>query len=214
MVDSEHMSPFCLGILASHAGTNFQSMLDRCLTGEIPAQVGVVISNNSQSGAIKRAQKMGMPTCHLSSATHPGPEALDRAMTQSLCDHGVDLVVLAGYMKKLGPGLLQTFGNRVVNVHPSLLPAFGGQGMFGYHVHKAVLDSGCAVTGVTVHLVDEVYDHGEIMAQQVVPVIKGDTPEILAQRVLKMEHRLYPCVVRLMAEGRIRIGGGCVTKTG
>jgi phosphoribosylglycinamide formyltransferase-1 len=176
--------------------------------------VGVVISNNSQSGAIKRAQKMGMPTCHLSRATHPDPEALDRAMTQSLCDHGVDLVVLAGYMKKLGPGLLQTFENRVVNVHPSLLPAFGGQGMFGYHVHKAVLDSGCAVTGVTVHLVDEVYDHGEIIAQQVVPVIKGDTPEMLAQRVLKMEHRLYPSVVRLMAEGRIRIDGGCVNKTG
>jgi phosphoribosylglycinamide formyltransferase-1 len=212
MADSHRVPPFILGILASHAGTNFQSILDRCLTGEIPATVGIVVSNNSRSGAIKRAQRIGISTHHLSSATHPDPEGLDRSMTEVLCDHRVDLVVLAGYMKKLGPGLLRTFRDRVINVHPSLLPAFGGQSMFGARVHKSVLKSGCRMTGVSVHVVDEEYDHGQVIAQETVPVIDGDTTETLAQRVLEMEHRLYPSVVRNLAQGRIRIDNGRVIK--
>ena len=213
MTKSEHVSPFRLGILASHAGTNFQSILDRCLTGEIPAKVGVVVSNNSRSGALERAQKCGIPISHLSSATHPVPEALDEALTETLLRHHVDLVVLAGYMKKLGPVLLRKYKGRVINVHPSLLPAFGGQGMFGKRVHEAVLKSGCAVTGVTIHVVDGEYDHGPVIAQAVVPVLNGDTPEKLAQRVLEMEHRLYPNVVRLLAQNRIAINDGCAIKS-
>lgn len=205
MANSEHLSPFCLGILASHAGTNFQSILDRCLTGEIPAKVGVVISNNSQSGVLARAQKFGIPTSHLSGATHPDPNILDEAITEALIKNRVDLVVLAGYMKKLGAGLLKKFEGRVINVHPSLLPAFGGQGMFGRRVHEAVLQSRCRVTGVTVHVVDGEYDHGQVIAQEVVPVVDGDSAETLARRVLEMEHRLYPNVVRLLAQGRIAI---------
>jgi len=213
MADSEQLSPFCLGILASHDGTNFQSILDRCLTGEIPAQVGVVMSNNSQSGAMRRAHQAGIKTCHLSGETHPNPNDLDATMAQVLCDQGVDLVVLAGYMKKLGPRLLKSFKGRVINIHPSLLPAFGGKGMYGKRVHQAVLESCCTVTGVTVHVVDGEYDHGQVIAQAMVPVIKGDTADTLAQRVLQMEHRLYPSVVRQLAQGQIRMIGHSIKKT-
>jgi len=207
MADSEHLSPFRLGILASHDGTNFQSILDRCLTGEIPAQVGVVISNNSQSGAMRRANQSGIKSCHLSGETHPNVEDLDKAITQALCDQQVDLVVLAGYMKKLGRRLLKTFKGRVINIHPSLLPAFGGKGMYGKRVHQAVLDHCCSITGVTVHMVDGEYDQGQVIAQEIVPVLKGDTADTLAHRVLQMEHRLYPSVVRQLAQGQIRMTG-------
>ncbi len=213
MADSEHISPFRLGVLASHDGTNFQSILDRCLTGEIPAQVGVVISNNSRSGAIRRAHQSGINSCHLSGETHPNKEALDKAMTHVLCDHRVDLVVLAGYMKKLGQCLLETFKGRVINIHPSLLPAFGGKGMYGKRVHQAVLDHGCAITGVTVHMVDGEYDHGRVIAQEIVPVLTGDTADTLARRVLQMEHRLYPSVVRRLAQGQIRMTGHGIKTT-
>lgn len=208
MTEFEHTSPLCLGVLASHAGTNFQSILDRCLTGEIPARVGVVISNNSHSGAIMRAQNHGIPTQHLSSVTHPEPQMLDRAIVKTLQLHGVNLVVLAGYMKKLGASLLSTFAQRVINVHPSLLPAFGGQGMYGRRVHEAVLSAGCAVTGVTVHFVDSEYDRGRIIAQKIVPVMPNDTPGVLAKRVLKTEHILYPSVIRQWALGQIRVDDG------
>lgn len=213
MTDSGHVSPFRLGILASHDGTNFQSILDRCLTGEIPAQVGVVISNNSQSGAMRRAHQAGINTCHLSGETHPNFDDLDKAMAQVLCHQDVDLVVLAGYMKKLGPRLLKTFKGRVINIHPALLPAFGGKGMYGKRVHQAVLESRCAITGVTVHVVDGEYDHGQVIAQEMVPVLKGDTVDTLAHRVLQMEHRLYPSVVRQLAQGQIRMIGHGIKKT-
>ncbi|MDA0711923.1 MAG: phosphoribosylglycinamide formyltransferase [bacterium] len=212
MADRECVSPLVLGIMASHAGTNFQSILDRCLTGELPARIGVVISNNSQSGAISRARSVGIPTYHISSATHPDDGSRDRAVTGLLREHGVQLVVLAGYMKKLGKCLLTVFENKVINIHPSLLPAFGGKGMFGLKVHQAVLESGCSITGVSVHVVDGEYDHGHVIAQQMVPVLEGDTAEILSHRVLETEHRLYPSVIRLLAQGRIRIDGGCANQ--
>lgn len=206
MADSAQVSPLCLGVLASHAGTNFQSILDRCQTGEISAQVGVVISNNSRSGVIQRAKQAGIQACHLSRATHG--DAVDEAITHTLLAAGVELVVLAGYMKKLGPRLLNAFCKRVINVHPSLLPAFGGKGMYGLRVHQAVLDSGCRMTGVSVHLVDGEYDHGQVIAQEAVPVLPGDTADVLARRVLKMEHRLYPSVVRRWALGQISVVDG------
>lgn len=210
MSENGHVSPFKLGILASHAGTNFQAILERCLTGEIPAQIGIVISNNSDSGALKRAEKAGIKTAHFSSVTHPNVSRLDEAITHALVSEDINLVVLAGYMRKLGPTLLGQFSGRVVNIHPSLLPAFGGQGMYGERVHRAVLEAGCRVSGVTIHVVDGEYDHGPIIAQEPVPVLHGDSPKSLAQRVLNMEHRLYSSVIREIALGKIRIEGGCV----
>lgn len=201
---------FRIGILASHGGSNFQAIFDRCVSREVPAQVGVVISNNSRSRAIERARTQGLPWAHLSSHTHSDPAELDRAILACLRSHGVDLVVLAGYMKKLGDETLAAYADRIINIHPALLPAFGGQGMYGERVHKAVIASGARVSGATVHLVDENYDSGPIIAQEVVKVFEDDTPETLAARVLRVEHTLYPAVVRLFAEGRVEVTGGRV----
>ena len=214
MPESGPSDTYCLGVLASGGGTNFQAILDRCLSGGLPARIGVVISNNSGAGALERARKAAIPTAHLSSWTHPDPEQLDLAIAGTLQAHGVDLVILAGYMKKLGTHLLGAFPGRVTNIHPALLPAFGGTGMYGLNVHSAVIDSGARVTGVTVHLANEEYDRGPIIAQDVVRVHQDDSPETLAERVLKTEHRLYSEVVNWFAEGRVAVEEGRVKVLG
>lgn len=207
MTTSDQTAAYRLGVLASGGGTNLQAILDRCASGQLPARVAVVISNNSGSGALARARRAGVPTFHLSGYTHPAPGALDRAIADTLNAHGVDLVVLAGYMKKLGPVTLGAYPNRILNIHPALLPAFGGRGMYGLRVHEAVIESGAKVTGATVHLVDEEYDRGPVVAQRAVPVSPEDTPESLAERVLEVEHALYAEVIRLFAEGRVAVNG-------
>lgn len=207
MPASEKTGVFRLGALASGGGTNLQAIMDRCASGDLPARMAVVISNNSGSGALEGARRAGVPTCHLSGRTHPNPQALDRAIAEVFQSYGVDLVVLGGYMKKLGPVTLQAYPNRILNIHPALLPAFGGKGMYGLRVHQAVIESGAWISGVTVHLADEEYDHGPIVAQEAVRVGPDDTPESLAARVLEVEHRLYWEVVRLFAEGRVAVEG-------
>ena len=167
-----------------------------------------MISNNSGSGALARARKYGIPAAHLSSKTCATPEALDEAILNTLHEHQVELLVLAGYMKKIGPKTLAAYDNRILNIHPALLPSFGGAGMYGHHVHEAVLASGAKVSGVTIHLVNAEYDCGPIVAQRVVPVLDDDTPDELAVRVLKEEHKLYSEVIQWFAEGRVRIRGG------
>ncbi len=207
MPASEKTGVFRLGALASGGGTNLQAIMDRCASGDLLARMAVVISNNSGSGALERARRAGVPACHLSGRTHPDPQALDRAIADVFQSYGVDLVVLGGYMKKLGPVTLQAYPNRILNIHPALLPAFGGKGMYGLRVHHAVIESGAWISGVTVHLADEDYDHGPIVAQEAVRVDPDDTPESLAARVLEVEHRLYSEVIRLFAEGRVAVQG-------
>ena len=163
----------------------------------------MVISNNSRSLALARARAVGIPTAHLSSATHPAPDALDAAIERTLKSHGVELVALAGYMKKLGPRTLGAYRNRVLNVHPALLPEFGGWGMYGDRVHAAVLASGASVSGATVHLIDDEYDCGPVISQAEVPVMPDDTPETLAARVLAQEHILYPKTLQRIASGEV-----------
>ncbi len=197
------MSKLALGVLASHGGTNLQAIIDSCHTGEIDAEVRVVISNNSRSLALERARRASIPTAHLSGATHPDPDSLDEAIAETLQRHGVRVVALAGYMKMLGPRTLEAYRNRILNVHPALLPKFGGRGMYGERVHRAVLASGDSVSGVTVHLVDEEYDRGPVVAQTEVPVLPGDTPETLAARVLEQEHILYPATIQRIATGEV-----------
>ena len=211
MADPNGVGAYRIGILASLGGSNFQAIFDRCVAQEISARIGVVISNNSRSKALERARVQGLPCAHLSSHTHPDPVGLDRAILKCLRSYKSDLVVLAGYMKKLGPKTLEAFSNRIINIHPALLPAFGGQGMYGQNVHEAVIASGARVTGATVHLVDEHYDNGPIIAQEVVKVYDGDTVESVAERVLAVEHRLYPAVVRLFAQGRVSVRDNRVT---
>ena len=194
-----------LGVLASHGGTNLQAIIDSCRSGAIDAEVRVVISNNSRSMALERARRAGIPTAHLSGATHPDPDSLDEAIAETLRRHGVQVVALAGYMKMLGPRTLNAYRNRILNVHPALLPKFGGQGMYGERVHEAVLASGDTVSGVTVHLVDEEYDRGPVIAQTEVPILPGDTPDTLAARVLEQEHILYPETIQRIATASLKL---------
>jgi phosphoribosylglycinamide formyltransferase-1 len=141
----------------------------------------------------------------LSGRTHPDPDALDLAIRDVLAAHGVDLVLLTGYLKKLGPRTLERFAGRVLNIHPALLPKYGGQGMYGQHVHAAVLAAGDAETGVTIHVVDAEYDHGRIVAQCRVPVVAGDTVETLAARVLAREHAFIVETLDAVVSGRVKL---------
>ena len=196
-----------IAFLASHNGSNMQTIIDACKSGALAATPAVVISNNSDSGAMLRAHQDGIPCYHLSSKTHPAPGDLDQAILEVLQRHQVDLIVLAGYMKKLGPRALARFAGATLNIHPSLLPRHGGQGMYGMYVHTAVLAAGETESGATVHVVDANYDTGAIIAQMRVPVLSDDTPETLATRVLKAEHTLFPQVLQGIVRGQIRLPG-------
>lgn len=192
-----------LGVLASHSGTNLQAIMDACNEGSLKADVAVVISNNSNSTAIQRARGDNLPAIHISGGTHPQSGQEDEAMRDTLRSHNVDLVVLAGYMKLLGPTTLATYRSRVLNSHPALLPQFGGRGMYGTRVHEAVVKSGETVTGVTIHLVDDVYDHGAAVAQCTVPVHASDTVEQLEERVKKRERQFWIEVLQKIASSEI-----------
>ncbi len=194
-----------LGILASHGGTNLQAIIDACKSGRLDAEVRVVISNNSGSMALERAKREGIPQRHLSGKTHPDPAALDLAIRDTLESHGVELVILAGYMKKLGHATLSRYLGRILNSHPALLPKFGGKGMYGSHVHEAVIAAGERVTGVTIHHVDEEYDHGPTVAQCEVPVLDGDTVESLTERVQRREHEFWIETLQRIARGEIEL---------
>lgn len=193
-----------LGILASGRGSNMQAVVDSCKQGTVDGEVRVVISNNPDSGAIARAQAEGIPAFRLSSKTHPDLQDLDRAISRTLRDHGAEWVILAGYMKKLGSVTLAAYKGRVLNIHPALLPKYGGPGMYGHLVHEAVLAAGETTTGVSVHLVDEEYDHGEVVAQAEVPVQEGDTAQTLADRVLETEHALLVETLQRISSGELR----------
>ena len=197
------MQELRLGFMSSHGGTNMQAIVDACKDGRLSASPRVVVSNNSSSMALERARREGIPCRHISGATHPDPDERDAAIAETLVTHGVDLVVLSGYMKRLGPRTITAYGTRILNVHPALLPNFGGKGMYGDAVHQAVLDAGVRVTGATIHLVDELYDHGPPVARRKVPVLPGDTVGSLRQRVRAVEHGLYVNTLRAIASGEI-----------
>jgi phosphoribosylglycinamide formyltransferase 1 len=194
-----------LGFLASHSGSNMQAIIDACREGRLDATPCVVVSNNSESMALERARKAGIPGYHISAVTHPGAEE-DHEILRVLRRHGADTVILAGYMKQVGPETLAAYRGRIVNIHPALLPKFGGRGMYGKRVHEAVLSAKEKVTGVTIHVVDDLYDHGRILAQCEVPVQAADTADSLAERVLREEHRLYAATLQRIAAGEIVLG--------
>jgi phosphoribosylglycinamide formyltransferase 1 len=192
-----------LAFFASHRGSNMQAVLQACKDGRLSARPCVVISNNGQAEALQRAKQEGLPAYYLSIKTHPEPERLDEAILQTLQVYQPDLVILAGYLRKLGAKTLAHYQGRIINIHPALLPKYGGQGMYGIHVHEAVLAAGEQETGVTIHLVDEEYDHGEIIAQCRVPVGEQDTVEALAQRVLACEHAFLVSTLQQILAGAI-----------
>lgn len=196
-----------LGIFASGRGSNFQAIVRAIQEGKLSAQVKILISNNPEAGAIAFAKSQGIPVEVISSKDFPTREAFVNTLAEVLESHEVDFIALAGYLKRIPPEIVHRYRNRILNIHPALLPSFGGKGMYGLKVHEAVLASGCKVTGVTIHLVDEEYDAGPIVLQQCVPVMDDDTPETLAERVLQVEHELYPKALQLFAENRIQIEG-------
>jgi phosphoribosylglycinamide formyltransferase 1 len=194
-----------VGVLASHEGTTLQSLLDACSNGRIQGRVAVVVSNNGDSGALRRARQAGVQAVHLSSKTHDEPAALDAAILDVLVAAGVDVVFLAGYMKKLGPLVLRTFEGRILNTHPALLPRFGGPGMYGDRVFEAVLEAGEAESGVSIHLVEAEYDTGAIVRQCRVPVLQGDSLADLKARVQAREKEFVVETLARIANGDIRL---------
>ncbi len=192
-----------LGILVSGRGSNMMALADACERGDLSGSVELVISNNKDSLALASAQERHIKTAHIGSSTYPDPDGLDQAMTDALNEHNIDLVLLAGFMKKIGPKVLSSYRGRIINIHPSLLPKFGGKGMFGINVHSAVLAAGEKETGVTIHLVDGEYDEGAILAQQTVPIAAGETSESLAAKVLKVEHVLFAETIQKIVDGSI-----------
>ncbi len=189
-----------IAVLASGGGSNLQAILDHldALGPRRAGDVVLVASNRQDAGALERAARRSIATAVLTDA---GPSALDELLTS----HEVDLVVLAGYIRLVPPEIIIKYDGRVVNVHPALLPAFGGPGMYGPRVHRAVLEAGVRVTGVTVHFVNEQYDRGKIIAQWPVPVFAHDDAGTLAARVLRVEHLIYPRVVQGVASGRLTL---------
>jgi formyltetrahydrofolate-dependent phosphoribosylglycinamide formyltransferase len=180
--------PMHVAVAVSGRGSNLEALL-RALGPEAPARVVLVLSNRADAPALRRAADHGIPAVALQDPGDAGE------WIAALEGRGVDLVVLAGYLKLVPPGVVTRYRGRILNVHPALLPAFGGKGMYGRRVHEAVLASGARETGATVHLVDEVYDRGAILGQARVPVLPGDDPDALAARVLALEHRLLPAAV-------------------
>jgi phosphoribosylglycinamide formyltransferase 1 len=197
-----------IGVLASHEGTTLQCLLDACADGRIRGRVAIVVCNNGDAGALRRARQAGVQAVHLSSKTHPEPAALDAAIRDVLVAADVDVVFLAGYMKKLGELVLDAFDGRILNTHPALLPRFGGPGMYGDRVFAAVLQAGETESGVSVHRVDAEYDTGAVVRQCTVPVLPGDAVGDLKARVQAREKAFVVETLALISTGEIRLGRG------
>jgi len=182
-----------------------QAIAQACADGRVDGEVVVVIGNSADSPALARAREMGLHSCDVSSRMDE--EVYADALLGRLRLYEADLICLAGYMRKVPDAIVSAYRGRMMNIHAALLPAFGGQGMYGHHIHQAVLDYGAKVSGCTVHFVDAGYDTGPIILQAPVPVEEGDTVETLAARVLVAEHQTYPQAVALFAQGRLTLDG-------
>ncbi|HEX5607279.1 MAG TPA: phosphoribosylglycinamide formyltransferase [Candidatus Binatia bacterium] len=191
-----------IAVLISGNGTNLQSIIDAIAANRLDAKIEIVLSNRADAFGLVRAKKHGIPNGVLDHKSFPSREAYDQAIVDLLRARGVQLVALAGFMRLLSPVLITAFSNRIMNIHPALLPSFPG-----LHVQKKALEHGVRFSGCTVHFVNEECDEGPIIIQAVVPVFTDDTEDELAQRILKQEHRIYPRAIQLYAEGRLHVVG-------
>jgi len=202
-----------LAVLISGSGRTLKNAIDLAAAGQLPVEIRLVVSSTSKAGGLKFAAEAGIPNVVIRRNDFPAGAAGDKpfgdAIFTACREAGVDYVAMAGFLK-LAP-VPDDFAGRVLNIHPALVPAFCGPGMYGHHVHQAVLDAGAKVTGCTIHFVDNQYDHGPIIWQQRVPVQAGDTADTLAARVFEAEKEAYPHVLRLLAAGRIQLDGRRVT---
>lgn len=191
-----------LGVLVSGSGTNLQAIIDASEAGTLDAEVAVVISNHASARGLDRARSHGIDAVFLDRGDFESNQAFNAAIRDTLREHLVDVVVMAGYMRLLGKEVLDAYPMRVVNIHPALLPSFAGAN----GIHDA-FDYGAKVTGVTVHFASEVFDEGPILAQEAVVIAEDDTPESLEEKIHAVEHRIYPAALQLIAEDRVRIEG-------
>jgi phosphoribosylglycinamide formyltransferase-1 len=202
-----------LAVLISGSGRTLKNFIDLAAEGELPIDVRLVISSSAKASGLQHAVSASIPTLVVSRSDFPpgaaGAKAFGDTVFNACRDAGVDYVAMAGFLK-LAP-VPDDFAGRVVNIHPALVPSFCGPGMYGHHVHQAVLDAGVKVTGCTVHFVDNQYDHGPIIWQQPVPVFADDTADVLAARVFEAEREAYPHVLKLLASGSVQLDGGRVT---
>jgi phosphoribosylglycinamide formyltransferase-1 len=197
-----------VAVLLSGAGTSLENLCERIDAGELPAEVVVVIASKSDAGGLARARRRGIPALAIPRKAYPDVRAFNDAIHAELARHDVELVALLGFLSPFE--LRGRFAGRAINVHPALIPAFCGRGLYGHRVHEAVLAAGVKLSGATVHFCDDGYDTGPIILQEAVPVLEDDTPETLAARVQEVERRLVPEAIRLIAEGRLAIEGGRV----
>jgi phosphoribosylglycinamide formyltransferase 1 len=205
-MSTSRTTPLRVAVLASGRGSNLQSIIDAIEAGQVHAQIVAVISNKKDAVALERARKHGLKDLFVDPKPFAGRpdsrEAYDRSLLEVLQQHHVELVLLAGYMKIVTAVLVNAYANRMMNIHPSLLPSFPG-----LDVQKKAIDWGCKLAGCTVHFVTEGVDEGPIIIQAAVPILDDDTPETLAARILVQEHKVYPRAVQLFAEGRLRVDG-------
>ena len=192
-----------IAIFVSSKGSNFKAIYEKIITGYIPAEICLVVSNNPTCGAIDFAEHNALPTFIFNKTIYPDTNIQNVMLARNLLKAKIDLICLAGYMKMIPKNIVARYKNRILNIHPSLLPDFGGKGFYGMKVHEAVIQSNAIESGATVHFVDDKYDHGPIIIQKKVKVEAYDTPDVLAKKVLILEHRIYPEVVKAFCEGRI-----------
>ena len=195
-------------IFASGTGTNFSAILKEKKRGKIKSEIPLLITNNSKCKATEIARRNNVNVVHISRKVYP--DHTDRAYAilflSALKKHDIDLIVLAGYMKLIEVPVVRRYKNRIINIHPALLPSFGGKGMYGMNVHRAVIEAGVKVSGVSIHFVNEKYDEGKIIFQKCIPVSDDDDEFSLQKKVLKLEHRSYAEVIEMMEEGKIKLG--------
>ncbi len=189
-----------LGVLASGGGTNLQAIIDRIQDGTLNAEVALILSNKPSAGALQRGRQAGIPILCIDQRDYRNRIEFDQAMVKALAEAGVELVVLAGFMRLISQEFLDAFPDRILNIHPALLPAFAG-----LNAQQQALQYGAKISGCTVHFVDSGVDTGPIVIQAAVPVLESDTVETLSARILRQEHRIYPEAIRLFAEGRLRL---------
>lgn len=194
-----------LAVFGSGNGSNCKAIVKAVDEKKLAAEVRLVISDQENAGILTFARERGIPSRWISREQYQTKDLFYSELTALLRYHQVGFIVLAGYLRKIGKPLIDMYPDKIINIHPALLPAFGGKGMYGIRVHQAVIDAGVKVTGITVHLVDEHYDHGPIVLQRAINVDEQDTPETLAEKVLKLEHSYYPEAIRYFAENRCAV---------
>jgi formyltetrahydrofolate-dependent phosphoribosylglycinamide formyltransferase len=196
--------PIRLAVLLSGSGTTLQNLIDEIAAGSLSAEIVAVVSSRTKAGGVERARNAGIPAHVVSRREHADNKAFNDALHDALSPYDIDLIVCAGFLSLFQP---RRYAMRILNIHPALIPAFSGSGFYGPRVHRAVLEAGVKISGCTIHIADDQYDHGPIILQDAVPVFDDDTPESLAARVHEVENRLYPEAIRLWAAGRLRLDG-------